>query len=89
MMRLPDSGIIKSVKKHRCRLDRFSDWVEANILFEEDSLSITDVVDVLCTNTVYSSQNLQLSMPSWCGMSCPDVSRGWVRVLHTMSRPEP
>lgn len=57
MLILPGVGRVLSINNHNGRLDVFCDWIEASILFSEDRLSVSDIVDVLIENELYRSQS--------------------------------
>jgi len=67
MLCLPDSGFQPSVNKHNVRLDVLVDWIEGSVAFIDEKLSQTDVVDVLCENNVYQSQDFasELVADAW------------------------
>jgi hypothetical protein len=62
MLQLPTTGISRSVARHNVELDAFCDWIEGNILFDEEELSSTDVVDALCEDMIYDSQDMASEM---------------------------
>lgn len=57
MLELPEVGFQTSVDSHNVRLDVLADWVEASVLLLGGKISSTEVVDVLCENEVYRSQD--------------------------------
>lgn len=56
MLRLPSTGVAKSVTEHNGVLSTQADWIESSLLFENDTVSRSDVVDVLTENNVYREQ---------------------------------
>lgn len=58
MLAFPEKGIKRSVNEHNCDLDVFCDWVEANVLFDEDTISKIDIVDFLIEEQIYNSQDM-------------------------------
>lgn len=56
MLELPTAGIARSVNEHNSKLDVFSDWLEASLLFSDGEISHTDVVDALIDNKIYDVQ---------------------------------
>ena len=56
MLDIPTVGFARSIKEHNVDLDALCDWIEGNVLFEGEELSESNVVDVLCENEVYDSQ---------------------------------
>lgn len=50
MLLIPDSGFIRSVNTVRMDIGVVSDWFEGSILFEQDELSKTDLLDSLLEN---------------------------------------
>ena len=57
MLKLPTSGISRSVVVHNCDLSIVCDWIEACVIFDEKEVSTTDVVDVLLEDDVYDEQD--------------------------------
>ncbi|MGB8656486.1 MAG: hypothetical protein WCE90_01710 [Candidatus Zixiibacteriota bacterium] len=57
MFQLPTNGIARSINEHNSRLDVFSDWLEASVLFSDSELSRTDVVDALIEHRIYDQQD--------------------------------
>lgn len=57
MLALPEKGVRVSKTVHNINWDIFCDWIEASSVFVEDSLSKTDVIDVLMENQIYTSQD--------------------------------
>ena len=62
MLQLPTTGIARSVHSHNVQLDVLCDWIEANILFDEEEFSSIDVVDALCEDMIYDSQDMASQM---------------------------
>lgn len=58
MISLPERGIATSRKKHNIDHVILCDWLEASILFKGESVSGSDIVDVLTENGIYSDQDL-------------------------------
>lgn len=58
MLTLPTRGVAVSVNEHNVDLDVLCDWIEASILFCEDELSQSDVVDVLIEENIYRDQDM-------------------------------
>jgi hypothetical protein len=56
MLEMPAHGFQRSIKVHRVKLGVLVDWIEASVVFADDSLSRSDVVDVLCENEIYEDQ---------------------------------
>ena len=57
MLALPEVGMTRSVNVHNGKLSVLCDWIEASILFNDDEISTTDVVDVLIENQIYDKQD--------------------------------
>lgn len=70
MLQLPESGFLASVSAHNVRIDVLADWIEATALFLQTSVSQVDVIDILCENNVYKSQDFARER----------VSDGWLEV---------
>jgi len=58
MLALPTIGISRSVKVHNVELDVLCDWMESSVLFEEQELSETDVIDVLLEEHYYDDSDM-------------------------------
>jgi hypothetical protein len=57
MLRLPTKGFSRSINVHNSRLDVACDWLEGSVLFAEDRISTTDVIDVLIEEQMYDDQD--------------------------------
>jgi hypothetical protein len=57
MLALP-TGMNRSVERHNINFDAFYDWIEGGVLFDQEDLSGSDVVDILLEENVYSDQDL-------------------------------
>lgn len=57
MIYLPDSGFSPSKDKHNSNTAIVCDWIEASVLFEEESVSRPQLVDVLKDLDVYSNSD--------------------------------
>lgn len=66
MLELPTKGIKKSVKKHNSDFTIVCDWIEANISFFCEELTIVDVVDELLSHEVYNEQDFAREFVSNC-----------------------
>lgn len=62
MLTLPTRGISRSIKKHNVELDVFCDWIEGSVLFVDEELSSSDIVDALREDNVYESQDMAAEM---------------------------
>jgi len=62
MLALPTSGISRSITTHNIDLDMLCDWIEASVLFEEDELSQTDVLDTLMEENIYAEHDMGLEI---------------------------
>jgi hypothetical protein len=58
VLQFPTFGFAKSVNADNVDLDVFCDWVEANLLFDEDQLSKSDLIDTLCDENLYEDQDM-------------------------------
>ncbi len=56
MLSLP-SGVNRSVQAHNIDVPVFLDWLEANVLFSEEEVSDTDIVDFLIEQQIYEKQD--------------------------------
>jgi len=67
MLAVPDTGLRRSVEAHNVNREIVCDWIEGSVLFDDDSLSISDIVDSLCDNGVYADQDFaaQLVADIW------------------------
>lgn len=75
MLALPTPGISRSVNVHNVELDVLCDWLESSVLFEEEELSATDVVDVLLEEHFYDDSD----------MASEIVSSAWTELLRRQS----
>jgi hypothetical protein len=57
MFELPTRDIAKSTNTHNSDLEVFCDWLECSILFHEDEISMTDIVDILTEEGLYIEQD--------------------------------
>lgn len=57
MIRMPATGFRRSINEHNCKLDILCDWIEGSILFIDDEISITDVIDILIEEQIYDDQD--------------------------------
>lgn len=57
MLALPDKGISYSAKKHNVDLNVLCDWIEASVVFDEEQVSRSDVIDILMEEQIYDDQN--------------------------------
>jgi hypothetical protein len=58
MLKIPTKGVSRSTHTHNVSLDVFCDWIEGSILFVDDELSSTDVVDALTEDQIYDDQDM-------------------------------
>src|SRR5688572_1405235 len=59
MLDLPEVGMARSVTKSNVSLDVLADWIEASVLFQQDTeFAAADAVDLLCSEEVFGSQAL-------------------------------
>src|ERR1700733_2758124 len=58
MLAVPESGFNRSVTKHNVDLVTCCDWLEAAALFQGESVSGSDAVDVLRESEIYADQGL-------------------------------
>ena len=69
MLPIPDSGMHRSINKHRIKFDFLCDWIEGSILFDanEDEFSIRDVVDVLIDESIYEESDfaMEIVLDAW------------------------
>lgn len=66
MLELPSQGVVHSVKIHKCNLGVICDWIEANITFCVDQVTITDIADELLSHEVYEKQELAREFVLMC-----------------------
>ncbi len=57
MLPVPENGLRRSITKHNSDLDIACDWVESSVVFDDERISKTDVVDLLLENGFYDSQD--------------------------------
>jgi hypothetical protein len=56
MLGLPVAGMSRSVNAHNVDLSMFCDWLEGSVILDEEDVSHSEVVDVLCDNHVYDDK---------------------------------
>lgn len=56
MLSLPE-GVRRSISAHNSERGTFQDWLEADVIFIDDELSESDVVDFLVEQQIYDSQD--------------------------------
>lgn len=56
MLDFPNKGMRRSINVHNSEIEPFCDWLEASVLFEEESLSLADIVDRLIEEHYYDDQ---------------------------------
>ena len=57
MLTLPTKGMARSIGAHNVRLEALCDWIEGNVLFEQETLTGADIVDLLLEQDLYRSQD--------------------------------
>lgn len=57
MLDIPTKGFGISVNKHNVELGCMCDWIEGCITFSADAISLSEIVDSLCENGIYRSQD--------------------------------
>lgn len=57
MLDIPEIGFQPSTKKHNVDLTILCDWIESSILFVDERLSQSDVIDMLCDMHVYHQKD--------------------------------
>jgi hypothetical protein len=62
VLAIPETGISRSINEHNIDLDALCDWIEATVLFDENVVSQTQIVDTLCENHIYESQAFAYEM---------------------------
>jgi hypothetical protein len=72
MLDIPSKGFAESVTVHNGDLAIHVDWVEASLLFAAESLSRSDIVDVLIENNIYHNQDFA---NEWVGNLFPEIDR--------------
>lgn len=56
MLSLPDEGLRYSTESHNVDQDLLCDWIEANVLFDQPTLSGVELVDLLIEQQYYNDQ---------------------------------
>ena len=70
MLPIPTSGFPQPTVtppeiEHNIKLEILCDWIEASVLFDEEDLSTTDVVDILTKEEIYDDSDLALEIVEW------------------------
>ena len=98
MIARPTKKIATSVTKHNVDLNVLCDWVEASVLFLDDELSKSDIVDTLLEEEIYAESEFAYEMVSnvWieiknriklCGPSyCINIVGDWIRRIDNWNR---
>ncbi len=91
MLTIPTRGFSRSVQTHNVHLDVLCDWIEGSILFNDEELSPSDIVDVLIEEGRYSNQDFAYEMvmdawlelqrrQRWIGDNCAYIiDNEWIR----------
>ncbi|MFA6176837.1 MAG: hypothetical protein WC765_09705, partial [Phycisphaerae bacterium] len=64
MLALPTRGISRSINEHNSDLDIMCDWIEGSVLFGDNELSSTDIVDMLVEGNIYDDPDMGFEMVS-------------------------
>ena len=64
MLALPTKGISRSIGSHNVKLDILCDLIEANVLFDEEELSPTDIVSCLLNENIYEESDMAFDIVS-------------------------
>lgn len=57
MLALPEKGMARSLSHHNIDRSKLCDWIEASVIFDDNELSVPDVIDALVDNEVYETQD--------------------------------
>ncbi len=57
MLRVPSKGFSESVKAHNVNIDALTEWIEGSVVFSDDTISQSDVVDILIEENIYRIQD--------------------------------
>lgn len=60
MLGFPTRGICRSICVHNVDLQIFCDWIEADVLFDDEELSSSDIVDALMEENVYDNSDMAM-----------------------------
>jgi len=58
MLGFPPRGICRSIGAHNVDLQIFCDWIEADVLFDDEELSTSDIVDALMEENIYEDSDM-------------------------------
>ncbi len=64
MLALPTRGISRSVDSHNVKLDVLCDWIEANVLFDEEELSTTEIVSCFLNENICEESDMAYDIVS-------------------------
>lgn len=64
MIEFPTYGFSRSTNQHNVDLGVFCDWIESSVLFDDEELSMTDIVDALMEENIYADANMAQQMVS-------------------------
>ena len=60
MLEMPTKGFGVSVDAHNVKLHCMCDWIEGSVTFTTDSVSKSDIVDILFEQNIYRSQDFAI-----------------------------
>jgi len=60
MLAFPTKGISRSIHTHNVKLQIFCDWIEADVLFDDEELSSSDIVDALMEENIYEGSDMAM-----------------------------
>jgi len=78
MLALPTRGISRSVNVHNVELDVLCDWIESSLLFEDEEISTTDVVDALLEEHIYDDSDMSSEIVS-CAWTELRRRKSWIQ----------
>jgi hypothetical protein len=77
MLKIPEKDFLKSVKKSNVNPISLGDWLEANLLFSEEQISKSDVVDLLIEEQICDDDQDQAYNIALQGWSELERRRRW------------
>lgn len=66
MLTLPDEGFAKSIKQHNVNTTIMSDWVESSVVFLDDPVTKSEIIDILREEYIYESQDFAAEQVEIC-----------------------
>ena len=57
MLALPKKGMARSITEHNVQIEALCDWIESSVLFEQETVTGAQIVDILLEQEIYQTQD--------------------------------